>query len=68
MSLEFHMGFWLVSARVVKTSVHVQHDFLVESPHGKLKTKEILLSVHPEFSSVTLVKTDKPDWCKSWNE
>lgn len=54
-------SFWQASVIVTETNEH--RDLLIESPHSKTRTKEILANVHPEFTKITLTKIPKPDWC-----
>ncbi len=59
------MKFWTVTAYIegqVDPAV-----FLVQSPYGKVRTREILSSVHPEYVKVLLKSAKKPGWVKEWS-
>ena len=58
------MEFWQATAHVIDAEDPKR--FLVQSPYGKGRTKEILLEVHPEYQRLTLRKVKRPAWCKVW--
>lgn len=57
------MNFWKVS---VLCDDETKDSFIVKSPYTKPRTKEILLSVHPEYKKMSLKKVPRPSWCKPW--
>lgn len=57
------MNFWKVS---VLYDDETKDSFIVKSPYTKPRTKEILLSVHPEYKKMSLKKVPRPSWCKPW--
>ena len=57
-------NFWLASAELEGLSE--KKKFLLKSPYDKKRTKEIILSVHPEYVRLTLKKAKRPEWCKPW--
>jgi len=57
------MKFWQVTAHLMNKE---SKQFLVQSPYDKIRTKKILLEVHPEYERLTLRKVKRPAWCKVW--
>lgn len=57
------MNFWKASAVIEGQPKRV---FIIKSPYDKSRTKEILLSVHPEYTKVSFKKINRPSWCKPW--
>ena len=57
------MNFWRVSVLCEDETKHV---FVIKSPYTKARSKEILLSVHPEYKKMSFKKISRPDWCKPW--
>jgi hypothetical protein len=58
------MNFWSVTAKS-KDGEEVS-SFIIKSPFIKNRTKEVLLSVHPEYSKLLFRKIKRPEWCRLW--
>ena len=59
------MKFWTVTTHA--DDCETPKVFLVQSPYGKVRTKEILLKVHPEYKKMSLKKAKRPEWAREWS-
>ena len=59
------MNFWKVS---ILRKDETTDSFIIKSPYTKSRSKEILLSVHPEYKKMSFKKISRPSWCKPWED
>jgi len=59
------MNFWKVS---ILRKDETADSFIIKSPYTKSRSKEILLSVHPEYKKMSFKKISRPSWCKPWED
>jgi hypothetical protein len=60
------MNFWTVTTCIKDSKDPIV--FLVQSPYNKIRTKEILFEVHPEYQRMTLKKAKRPPGAVTWSE
>jgi len=58
------MNFWEVVAKT-KEGKEI-NSFIIKSPYKRQRTKEILISVHPEYQKLSFKKIKRPSWCLPW--